>query len=69
MHPTISYHLAQAHAADLRRRAERDTLARAARPARRNQPGHALSRLGAWGRRAQARLVARMPRGCQRRRD
>jgi hypothetical protein len=69
MHPAMSYHLAQAHTADLRRRAERDTLARSARLARRNQPGHALSRLGAWGRRAQAGLVARMTRGYQRRRD
>jgi hypothetical protein len=38
MHPTLSYHLAQARAADLRHRSQRDTLARtarrAARPAR-----------------------------------
>ena len=31
MHPTLSYHLAQARIADLRHRAQRDTLARAAR--------------------------------------
>jgi hypothetical protein len=31
MHPTLSYHLAQARTADLRHRAQRDTLARAAR--------------------------------------
>jgi len=31
MHPTISYYLAQARIADLRNRAQRDTLARAAR--------------------------------------
>ena len=68
MHPAITYHLAQA-ADDLRRRAERDTLARAARLAGRNQSGPALPRLGAWGRRAQAGLVARMTRGGQRRRD
>jgi hypothetical protein len=34
MHPTLSYHLAQARTADLRHRAQRDTLARAARRAR-----------------------------------
>jgi hypothetical protein len=31
MHPTTSYHLAQARIADLRQHAQRDTLARAAR--------------------------------------
>ena len=43
MHPTISYHLAQARLADLRHQAQRDTLARAARQARRartHRPGH-----------------------------
>ena len=43
MNPTISYHLAQAHQAELRHQAQRDTLARAARRARRvrtHQPGH-----------------------------
>jgi hypothetical protein len=43
MHPTISYHLAQAHLAGLRHQAQRDTLARVARQARRartNRPGH-----------------------------
>jgi hypothetical protein len=34
MHPTLSYHLAQARTADLCHRAQRDTLARAARRAR-----------------------------------
>ena len=48
MHHTISYQLAQAHIADLRQRAQRNTLARAARRVR---PGrvaarHALER--AW---------------------
>jgi hypothetical protein len=62
MHPVISYHLTQAHVADLRDRAQRDTLARAARLARRNQGGHAVSRLGVWGRRAQAGLITRMTR-------
>ena len=62
MHPVISYHLTQAHVAYLRDRAQRDTLARAARLARRNQRGHALSRLGALVRRAQAGLIARMTR-------
>ena len=36
MHPTISYHMARAGIADLRRRAQRETLARAARRARRS---------------------------------
>jgi hypothetical protein len=40
MHPTISYHLAQARIADLRHHAQRDTLARAVRtPSRRHRPG------------------------------
>jgi hypothetical protein len=69
MHPAISHHLAQAHVADLRQRAQRDTLARPARRVRRNQPGLALSRLGAWGRRGQARLMARTIRGYQRHPD
>jgi hypothetical protein len=69
MHPAISYHLALAHVADLRHRAQRDTLARAARLARRSQPGLAPSRLGTWGRRAQARLIALMTPVYQRRRD
>jgi hypothetical protein len=54
MHPAISHDLAQAHVADLRHRAQRDTVVRAARLARRNQPGPALSRLGAGGGQAQA---------------
>ena len=61
MHPAISDHLTQAHVADLRDRAQRETLARAARLARRNQRGHALSRLGAWGRRAPAGLTGSNP--------
>ena len=43
MYPRIGYHLAQAHLAGLRHQAQRDTLARAARRARRagiHQPGH-----------------------------
>ena len=58
MHPAISDHLTQAHVADLRDRAQRETLARAARLARRNQRGHAVSRLGVWGRRAETGLIA-----------
>jgi hypothetical protein len=69
MHPAISHDLAQAHVADLRHRAQRDTLARAARLARRNQPGPALSRLGAGGGPAQAGLMARITLDYQRRRD
>jgi hypothetical protein len=67
MHPAISYHLAEAHVADLRHRAQRDTLARAARRIRRNQP--VPSRLGTWGRRAQARLIAQMTLVYHRHRD
>ena len=44
MHPTLSYHLAQARTADLRHRAQRDTLARAARRARPGRRGHAVPR-------------------------
>jgi hypothetical protein len=43
MYPTVGYHLAQAHLAGLRHQAQRDTLARAARQARRartHRPGH-----------------------------
>ena len=43
MHPTIGYHLGQAHLADLCQKARRDNLARAARRARcarTHQPGH-----------------------------
>ena len=44
MHPTTSYHLAQARIADLRQHAQRDTLAHAARrgaasPARARRAG------------------------------
>jgi hypothetical protein len=44
MHPTLSYHLAQARTADLRHRAQRDTLARAARRARPGRRGHTVPR-------------------------
>jgi hypothetical protein len=44
MHPTLSHHLAQARTADLRHRAQRDTLARAARRARPGRRGHAVPR-------------------------
>jgi hypothetical protein len=60
MHPAIGYHLAEAHVADMHHRAQRDTLVRAARRARRDQPGRSQSGLGAWGRRAHAGLIARI---------
>jgi hypothetical protein len=41
MHPTISYCLMKARTADLRHQARRDSLARAARTARRDQREHA----------------------------
>jgi len=44
MHPTLSYHLSQARTADLRRRAQRGTLARAARGARPGRPGPSVPR-------------------------
>jgi hypothetical protein len=44
MHFTLSYHLAQARTADLRHRAQRDTVARAARRARPGRRGHAMPR-------------------------
>jgi hypothetical protein len=47
MHPTLSYHLAQARTADLRRRAQRGTLARAARRARPGRRGPAVPRWSA----------------------
>ena len=54
MHPTISYHLAQARIADLRHHAQRDTLARAVRgPSRRPWvlgPGRARHQPGRSGR-------------------
>ena len=40
MHYTTVQALAQAHQAELQRQAQRDTLARADRQARRQQPGH-----------------------------
>jgi len=54
MHPTLSYHLAQARTADLRHRARRDALARAARRARPGRRGHAVPR---WA----GRLAASRP--------
>ena len=62
MHPTIGYHLAQARAADLHCQAERDTLARAARRARRartDQPGHPPTGYPAGVRRLLTALGAR----------
>jgi EmrB/QacA subfamily drug resistance transporter len=44
MHPAISYRLTQARTADLREQARRDTLARAARGARREQHKRAAAR-------------------------
>ena len=57
MHHTISYQLAQAHIADLRERAQRNTLARAARRVR---PGRVAARHALE--RASASLVA-LPSG------
>jgi DNA-binding NarL/FixJ family response regulator len=56
MHPTISYQLAQARIADLRHDAQQAALARAARPARTDQPGHPAP---LWS--ALSRLVRRRP--------
>jgi hypothetical protein len=68
MHPVMGNHLAKAYVANLRDRAQRDALVRAARRGRRSRPGCALSSIGAWGRRTQA-LIARITRGYQRGRD
>lgn len=51
MHPTISYYLATARAAELRSQAQRGALARAARHARTHKLEHAAPRLAAAGRR------------------
>ncbi|HET6192667.1 MAG TPA: hypothetical protein VFE59_37360 [Trebonia sp.] len=51
MHPTISYYLATARAAELRSQAQRGALARAARHARTHKPEHAAPRLAGAGRR------------------
>jgi hypothetical protein len=63
MHPTIGYHLAQARLADLRHQAQRDTLAHAARRARRartHRAGHpAPADLSAAARRLLTALGAR----------
>ena len=58
-HPGFSYYLAAARAAELRRQAQRDTLARAARRARRHQPGQPVPRLPAATRRVFTFLGAR----------
>jgi hypothetical protein len=59
MNPHLSYYLATARAADLRHQAQHDTLARAARRARRHQDGHPAPRLPAARRRVLAFLTAR----------
>jgi len=62
MYPRIGYHLAQAHLAGLRHQAQHDTLARAARQARRtrtHQPRHPASAHPAAVRRLLAALGAR----------
>jgi hypothetical protein len=58
MNPHLSYYLAAARAADLRRQAQRDALARAARHAR-HQDGRPAPRLPATRRRVLAFLTAR----------
>ena len=60
MHPTISYHLATARAAELHSQVQRDSLARAARHARTHKLEHAAPRLAAAGRRL---LTSLRPRG------
>jgi hypothetical protein len=61
MHPTISYHLlAQDRLAELRQHAQRDTLARAARPTRARQRAVAGSGWPNLGRRVLAVLGARI---------
>jgi hypothetical protein len=60
MHPTITYHLATARAAELRSQAQRHALARAARHARTHKLEHAAPRLAAAGRRL---LTFQRPRG------
>jgi hypothetical protein len=59
MNPQLSYYLATARAADLRRQAQHDALARAARRAQRHQPRHPAPRLPATGRRVLRFLNAR----------
>ena len=56
MNPTIGYHLAQAHQADLRHQAQRDTLARAARRAERAE--RRLRRAARQARRQRTQLQA-----------
>ena len=58
MHPTISYYLATARAAELRSQAQKDALARAARHARTHKLEHAAPRLAAAGRRLLTSLRA-----------
>ena len=60
MHPTISYYLATARAAELRSQAQRDALARAARQARTHKLKHGAPRLTAAGRRV---VTSLRPRG------
>jgi hypothetical protein len=64
MHPIIAHEVAKARIADWHRQSERDSLARAARPARRLRrsrfvPGDLAS---GFARRARAVLAARSPR-------
>jgi NTE family protein len=56
MHPTTTHHLAQAHITSLRHQAQREALARAARPERPDQRGQAVR-----GRQAPDRQVRRRP--------
>jgi hypothetical protein len=60
MHPTISYQLAQARMTDLRQHAQRDSLARAARPARARKRRGAGSGWPNLGRQVLAVLGARI---------
>jgi hypothetical protein len=66
MHPTLSYHLAQARTADLRHRARRDILARAARrPPGAARPASAR-RAEVAGRLATSRPLGQDPSLCTR---
>jgi hypothetical protein len=60
LHPTVSYDLATARAAELRSQAQRDALARAAGGARTHKLEHAAPSLAAAGRRL---LTSLRPRG------
>ena len=61
MHPTIGHELAQARIADLRRDAQRESLARAARRARPHQSSHPGPALPALARHVLAVLPSRNP--------